>query len=90
MQTFSPAVLRLLSAKASKNWRVRQHPHEESEFIVEADKLKPDHPYHIQVFGEDRHPDLYPPHVARADAELACLLRNNLDTIIAALEKANA
>jgi hypothetical protein len=86
MKTFSAHVLKLLSEKATKNWRVRSHPVSEDEFIVEADKLDPNHPYHVQVFGEDRHPELYPPHVARADAELACLLRNNVDKIIELLE----
>lgn len=86
---FMPNYLRQLDRLASKNWRVRQSPMEPDDpgaFIVEADKLKGSHPYNIQVLGEDRHPELYPADVARADATLAVILRNNLPEIIAMLE----
>jgi hypothetical protein len=85
-----PNHLRALDRLASKNWRVRQSPMEPDnpgEFILEADKLSPSHPYNIQVLGDDKHPELYPPKVARADAELMAILRNNLSTIIELLEK---
>lgn len=84
-----PNHLRSLDRLASKNWRIRQNPMEPENlgaFIVEADKLKPDHPYNIDVLGDDRNEKLYPPKVARADAELMVILRNNVGKIIELLE----
>ncbi len=75
-----------LDKMASKNWRIRFFPNDHSKFFVEADKLKPDHAYDINVGHEDMHPKLYPEKVAKADMQLMVALRNNLPEILQLLE----
>lgn len=85
MKKMSPAFLRSLADKASKNWRVRVNPRDSSMFFLEADRLKSSDPYAVEVFGDDV--TLYPEETRMADMLLAATLRNNLQLIIELLEK---
>lgn len=72
------AELERLDREATRNWRIRENPQRADQFFVQADRLDPSHPYDIDVLGEDRHEVLYPPAVARVDADLIVALRNAL------------
>jgi len=51
-------------------WRIRAHPGNPDDFFIQADRNRPDHPYDIEVLGDDTNSVLYPVEQKRADAEL--------------------
>lgn len=58
-------LLKLRRAATPGEWIIRTHPHDASEFHVQAPRILIEHPYDIEVMGEDD--TLYP--TRRADAE---------------------
>lgn len=54
--------------KLKGKYRIREFS--EDEFFVELDKQNPDHPYNIEVLGEDFGGDIYTPEMKRFHAEL--------------------
>lgn len=70
-------------------WRVRVHPQNKDQFFIEASKNSPDHPYDIEVMGEDTG-KLYPDAQKRADADFIVKAVNCHDELVATLRLAVA
>lgn len=59
-------------------WRYRELPHG-NDCFVQADRLKPEHPYDIEILGDDTNEDLYPLEQKKADAQRIVACVNALD-----------
>lgn len=70
-------------------WGHRVHPNGVQSF-VQAPRLKPDHPYDIEILGEDRNEELYPPAQALADGDLIANAPTDLTDLLAYVERQRA
>lgn len=67
-------------------WIVREHPDNKSEFFVQGPRLKPEHPYDVEIMADDHGNELYPTEVKRADAEFIVRAVNSHDALAEALK----
>ncbi len=56
-------------------WIVRHLNNSDTEFFVQGPRLKPEHPYDVEILADDHGNELYPTEVKLADAEriVACV-----------------